>query len=127
MVDEREIGNRVKQSIIGVLKGTGEIARTAVETVATTVQTTLKQGGETGAAATQLGVGAVKGAIDAVGDVGAEHVAEGAVSGLAARGLEDQEEVHERGEAVAARREFTRVERAEAVAGGERGGVRYAV
>ena len=39
----------------------------AVETVAQTVQTTLTQGGETGNAAAQLGVGAVEGAIDAVG------------------------------------------------------------
>ena len=72
MVDEREIGKRVKEGIIGVIRGTGEITQTAVETVASTVQTTLKQGGETGTAAAQLGVGAVKGAIDAVGDVGGQ-------------------------------------------------------
>ena len=68
MVDEQEVGRRVKASIIGVIRGTGEITQATVDTIATTVQTTLTQGGETGAAAAQLGVGAVKGAIDAVGD-----------------------------------------------------------
>lgn len=64
MVDEQEIGRRVKASIVGVIRGTGEVAQT--------VQTTLVQGGETGSAAAQLGVGAVKGAIHAVGDVGGQ-------------------------------------------------------
>ena len=38
MVDEREIGKRVKEGIIGVIRGTGEITQTAVSTVAETVR-----------------------------------------------------------------------------------------
>ena len=72
VVDEREIGSRVKNGIIGVIRGTGEITQAAVETVASTVRTAVTEGGETGAAAGNLAVGAVKGAIDAVGDVGGQ-------------------------------------------------------
>ena len=70
MVDEREIGARVKNSIIGVIRGAGEITQATVETVASTVQSAVKETGATGAAAASLAVGAVKGAIDAVGDRG---------------------------------------------------------
>ena len=69
MLDEREIGNRVKGSVIGIIKGSGEITQTAVQTVAATVQATGKEAGETGAAAATLAVGAVTGVIDATGEV----------------------------------------------------------
>ena len=51
MVDEQAVGARVKNSIIGVIRGTGEITQAAVETVASTVQTAIKESGETGGAA----------------------------------------------------------------------------
>ena len=83
MVDEQAIGARVKNSIIGIIRGTGEITQAAVETVASTVQSAIKETGGTGAAAGSAAVGAVKGAIDAVGDVTGQ-AAETAADGVTA-------------------------------------------
>ena len=72
MPDEREVGSRVKNGIIGVIRGTGEIAQAAVLTVSETAQVTVKAAGTTGGAVAGLAVAAVKGAIEAVGDVGGQ-------------------------------------------------------
>jgi hypothetical protein len=64
MPDEREIGNRVKGGIIGIIRGTGEIAQATIETVTDTAQAAVKGAGATGAAVGGLAVGAVKGAIE---------------------------------------------------------------
>ncbi|HLF08630.1 MAG TPA: NADP-dependent oxidoreductase, partial [Dehalococcoidia bacterium] len=69
MADERDVGNRVKDGIIGVIRGTGEVAQAAIETVSETAQAAVRATGATGGAVAGLAASAVKGAIDAVGDV----------------------------------------------------------
>ena len=48
MADEKEVGNRVKDGIIGLIRGTGEIAQATIETVAETAQSAVKGAGATG-------------------------------------------------------------------------------
>ena len=57
MVDEQAIGARVKNSIIGLIRGSGEITQAAVETVASTVQSAIKETGETGGAVGSVAAG----------------------------------------------------------------------
>jgi hypothetical protein len=49
MPDEREVGRRVKDAIIGTIRGTGEITEAAVGTVSSAVQRTVKEVGRPGA------------------------------------------------------------------------------
>ena len=43
MVDEREIGQRIKNDLIGIIKGTGEVAGSAVGSVSDLAQKALSE------------------------------------------------------------------------------------
>src|SRR3989304_244274 len=67
MADERDVGNRVKDGIIGVIRGTGEVAQAAIETVSETAQAAVRATGATGGAGAGVGARAREGGLAAVG------------------------------------------------------------
>jgi len=69
MPDERELGRRIKDDIIGIIKGSGEITDATVVTVSSTIRQTVREVAATGGTTADIAVVAVRAAISAASEV----------------------------------------------------------
>ena len=79
-MDEQEVGRRVRDGIIGVIRGTGDVLTETVRSVSGVAKTAVGEAAGTAGAVGEVGVSAVRGAIRAVGDVGGDAAETAATS-----------------------------------------------